>query len=79
MDLPMSNEIDFAPTTSGGRVRLSTVVNVLPPHETAVGTGWWVVPVVIVTGYGTIDIGPFTSETAVQRWVDANFQAKELP
>lgn len=71
------SEIDFAPTTNGGRVRLSSVAHVNPPMEHY--DGRWSVPVVIVGNSATIRIGFFTSESAAQRWVDANLPMRDLP
>lgn len=78
MDLPMNNDIDFAPTTDGGRVRLSTVVSVLPP-QIFDDPGQHEVPVLLIDGKGPVFIGPFTSEKAALRWVDVAFPAWRLP
>jgi hypothetical protein len=72
----MMGEIDFAPTTSGGRVRLSSIEQVLRPSIE--GGERWVTPVVTVGGT-MVNIGPFTSETAALHWVDAAFPAWRLP
>lgn len=70
-------DIDFAPTITGGRVRLSTVTNVERPAPTPNGRGWYVHADIV--GYGVQGIGPFSSESAAQRWVDANLPMGELP
>lgn len=70
------SEIDFALTTDGGRVRLSTITRVQRPKKDH--HAQWVVPV--TTDENVDHIGPFHGgELAASRWVDATFRVGDLP
>lgn len=69
------NDIDFAPTTNGGRVRLSSIIRAERPEVIDDE-----VSVFVVSDKGTVAfIGPFSSEKAASQWLDANLPMRELP
>lgn len=68
------NDIDFAPTTNGGRVRLSTIAKVDRPAQGADG---WNLFVVSGAGSGSL-IGPFSSEATAKRFMETRFPSMEL-